>query len=336
MKRLIAISIILFSLINANPIYDPSVHLSEIKVNNSNDWVIEFKVRSEGIGADSLKLECNDGFALITHLDTSDYSLISNANLKGSLILNSDGDVIVLHYYIWGQDYTETLRIGYIEDSYIKNIQQNESISRFPNSWSYYYYKDSSPTLGEINDYDGAKGKIYGHMYDYNGQPIANKYFFIDEGESGQILLDENGYYETELLSRSYSIITKKIYITSSNNEILTFNPVSYDLETGDSIEVDMTQLQTSITPVIQNTIKFNNYPHPASNYTWFVIDNIEIEASAMRVNVYALNGRKVDSFKPRSYQYRYDCSHLPQGSYIMSLQHGREVLATKKLQIMK
>jgi len=43
-----------------------------------------------------------------------------------------------------------------------------------------------------------------------------------------------------------------------------------------------------------------------------------------------------VDSFKPRAYQYRYDCSHLSQGSYIMTLQHGREVLATKKLQILK
>jgi hypothetical protein len=55
-----------------------------------------------------------------------------------------------------------------------------------------------------------------------------------------------------------------------------------------------------------------------------------------MRVNVYALNGRKVDSFIPTAKHFRYDCGHLPQGSYVLSLQHGHEVLASKKLQILK
>jgi hypothetical protein len=150
--------------------------------------------------------------------------------------------------------------------------------------------------------------------------------------------IDSTGYY-TSVLPAYYHFYDYLVLWKNSieNSDGWNFEPVSIDVEPGDSLLVDFYASQTAIKPVIKNDIiKLNNYPHPASSYTWFYIDNTDVDASAMRVNVYALNGRKVDSFIPTARHFRYDCGHLPQGSYVLTLNHGHEMLASKKLQILK
>ena len=198
------------------------------------------------------------------------------------------------------------------------------------------YYKSNVPTIGNsANNYEAAH--IYGRMYDSNEQMITNstiKFY------PGQVMwgehVGEDGVFIAKYAPRYYTFGSFFVRHDNGFGQTWDITSVKLNLEPGDSIEVNFYSTMTSITPVIQNTIKLNNYPHPASSYTWFFIDNTDVEASAMRVNVYALNGRKVDSFIPTAKQFRYDCAHLPQGSYVMSLQQGNKVLATKKLQILK
>ncbi|MCK5789150.1 MAG: hypothetical protein KAH32_09130, partial [Chlamydiia bacterium] len=335
MKRLIVLFILLFTLISANPIATPDAYLSEICIDSIGNW--ELELYSEvyhsfgGPWTSQFSLETNSGRANITHFDsTKEYIRITNANLDSVITMNILADSIRLLVHGGNPDNPgdiDAIAIGEENGSYIKNIQSGQSVSRLIDVnllMSPYdmFYKSDSSTIGEENDTSYAKGTVYGHVYCHDGSLMKNRRLWIHQGYSKEINVDNNGFYLTRLLSRNYQIDT--LWVSdpeASSGENICFNRIEFDLEPDDSLEVNFTSVQSSITPVIQNTIKFNNYPHPASNYTWFFIDNIDIEASAMRVNVYALNGRKVDSFKPRAYQYRYDCSHLPQGSYIMSLQ---------------
>jgi len=335
MKRLILVFIILFSLIYANP-KAMKYGFSEVQIVNENEWFVELYNWNNSLGSsDSLFLECENGKSKIVTIDSMDIVVFYQDDLELALQLNRENDYLKLYS---NHSMIDSLKIGTYEGSYIHHLDSTQSVACGMN-WGDEYSKCETPTPGEENT-GLSTGKIYGHFYDKDGSLITDRYVKIREGDfltPASDYIDSTGFYTTLLPARyhfyNYLIIWRP-YIDSDG---WNFNNVMFDLEPGDSLEVDFYASQTSVRPVIKNDIiKFNNYPHPASSYTWFVIDNTEIEASAMRVNVYALNGRKVDSFKPRAYQYRYDCSHLPQGSYIMSLQHGSEVLATKKLQILK
>jgi type IX secretion system substrate protein len=229
----------------------------------------------------------------------------------------------------------DSLKIGTYEGSYIHNLDSTQSVA-CGEFWGDEYFKHKTPTPGEEN-IGLCSGKIYGHFYINNDDPVRNaKFVFYNNMVFPYLYTDSTGYYTASKGARYYYYDALRYDGSGPDAEVWDFQPIEFDLEPGDSIEVNFIALQSTIIPVIQNTIKFNNYPHPASNYTWFFIDNTEIDASAMRVSVYALNGRKVDSFIPSAKQFRYDCSHLPQGSYVMSLQQGNEVLASKKLQVLK
>ncbi len=342
MKRLILILLILFtSFIYANPV-DDSPRIYEIQIIEPDNWFIEINLYEFNLinNIDSMFITGLSGREKVEYIDSTlnHFRIITQENLSNQLQFSKECDSISIQFYFHGNTYysPRSLIIGEYPGSYLHNITSGQSIVY--DMYFSSYYKCSEPTLGEENTGLSA-GKIYGYFYDKNGTPILDRYVKIRRGQfvpPSSDYIDSTGYYVSVLPSQYHYYDLLYVWQPYIGGDNWNFNPVEFDLEPGDSIQVDFYASQTSIRPVIQNTIKFNNYPHPASSYTWFFIDNTDIEASAMRVNVYALNGRKVDSFRPRAYQYRYDCSHLPQGSYIMSLQHGREVLATKKLQILK
>ena len=339
MKRSIFILLILFtSFMYANPI-DASPTIYEIQIIEPDNWFIEINAPYGSIvDIDSIFIESLSGKAKVDFLDSSTiYPVITQESMSENLQFSRERDSISIHIYGYSSNnynYSRSFVIGDFSGSYLHNIDSSQSLI-YDISYSE-YYKCKTPTPGEENT-GLYSGKIYGHFYDKNGDPLRNaKFLFYNNMIFPYLQTDFTGYYTANRAARYYYYDALRYNGCGPDAEVWGFQPVEFDIEPGDSIEVNFISTQTSIIPVIQNTIKFNNYPHPASTYTWFVIDNTDVEASAMRVNVYALNGRKVDSFKPRAYQYRYDCSHLPQGSYIMSLQHGNEVLATKKLQILK
>jgi len=337
MKRFkILILLIFCSLIYANPVWE-GMRLSEIYFDMNDHWFIEIDNNNYWCQleyVDSIEVRTSSGSAIASYVDTVDYIILTNGRMANPLNVKRSGDYVSLYSYGGSEMFCDSIIFGDTAGSYLKNILPGTSIARYLDNRE--FYKDDSPTLFSENNLNDASAILYGHFTYSNGLPITNRSFYISNSNAGEIRINEDGYYCVEILCRTYDFDRFGLWDDAGNIKTMSFIPQSIDLEPHDSIEINFTSLLTSITPVIQNTIMFNNYPHPASNYTWFVIDNTEIEASAMRVIVYALNGRKVDSFKPGAYQYRYDCSHLPQGSYIMSLQHGKDVLATKKLQIMK
>ncbi len=346
MKKLILISLILFPfLVYANPIW-LGVSISEVYFSNSGEWTIEIdNVNMSSVSyLDSLVIECNSGFSTITTFDTTDFIVITNENLKNPITINKNDDCIKLFSYSYGTFKIDSICIGENDDSYLKNIELGQSVARLYGYGP--FYKDNSPTIGYQNDLEGSKGKIYGYFYDTNGETIANKYFFIDEGYAttilqeqgfaGNIMIDENGFYCAEISSRSYSIKERLIYVSSTEHEMMQFQPINFDLNENDSINIDFNKIITSTKRLNINKVLLSNFPNPASDHTYFIFDLNGFKASSLLITIYNLNGKIIDSFIPDTSQYYWNCSNLPRGTYLCTLSTKNQTIGVNKFQIAK
>ena len=255
-------------IVHANPIW-LGVTISEIYFDESGGWT--FEIDNVDISSvefiDSLILECNSGLAKIVEFDTTDYIVIRNENLNNNISFNKENDCIKLYSYAFGDFVIDSICIGEIAGSYIKNIENGQSISRLYGNGP--FYKDNTPTIGLDNDLDGSKGKIYGYFYNKDGAPIKNKYFFINEGYctsilqeqgyAGNITIDETGFYCAEITSRSYSISERDIYESSSEYELMQFQPVKFELNENDSIQINF----------IVPGQEYEYVPFPTRNAVW-------------------------------------------------------------------
>lgn len=345
MKKFIFLLCLLPFLSNANPIWI-GMQISEVRFNETGGWTLEINNQEADVldYIDSLVLRSNSGSARIINYDINDFIIISNNNLDQSLDIDMNGDCIYLYSYSYGESNMDSICIGDLPSSYLNNIQAGQSIAR-----RYYYgpfYKDNSPTIGIDNDFDGTKAKIYGHFYDTEGLAISNKYFFINEGycspimqeqgESGFIAIDENGFYCAEITSRSYFLNQIRIYESSTNSEILPFQDISFSLNENDSINIDFSQLISAVKTLEQEKIIMTTYPNPARDIIYFVNSESQNKQETFQINIYDQSGKQIEAFKLESELFSWNCSHLEQGTYIYTLSTGHNVVASNKFQVVK
>ena len=345
MKKLILLLTFIPSIINANPIW-LGANISEIYFNESGEWTLE--IDNVNISSleyiDSLILKCNSGSAKITDFDTTDYIVITNENLTNTISFNKSADCIKLYSYSYGEYKVDSICIGNTSDSYLKNIVNGQSLSRLDGYSP--FYKDNSPTIGLANDLDGSKGKIYGYFNDTEGEPIINKYFFINEGNctpilqeqgyAGDIKIDETGFYCAEITSRSYSFNEREIYESSTKHESLKFQNISFELNEGDSININFTQVLTTINSLNQDKIILSSYPNPATEFIYFITSVKNKSNTPLKIKIYNSVGKRIDSFNLSSEQHRWNCNNLPQGTYIYTLYSKNKIIGSNKFQIVK
>ncbi len=333
MKHLTILLLISTCMLLGNPIdSSPTVH--EFQIIAPDNWFIEINYEN---GIDSIFIFNKSDSAKVLEFQVSeDVVVVTQDNLDKEIKFDKNNDCVGLKLYYGSEYYKKSVNIGTYQDSYLRNISSDQSIVYDMHSSS--YSKSNEPKIGDIyNEFQ--KCTIYGHFYDGASKPIKDeKFVFYNIMWNPYLYTDSTGFYTATRDARYYYYDALRYNSTSPDAEVWEFYPIEFYLEPGDSIEVNFIskKVLTSIKPVIQSPIMLNNYPQPATDYSWFVIGNTDIEASALRMNVYDLTGRRVDSFIPSSHQVRYDCSHLAQGTYIMSLQKGNKQLASKKLQIMK
>lgn len=334
MKRLIFLLTFLPTVLIANPLV-PGVSISEIFFNETGEWVLEiYNVENWVEYLDSLVLKCNSGEAKIVAFITADYIVVTNDNLSKAISFNKSADCIKLYSYMYDEYVVDSVCIGDITGSYLKNISNGQSVSRLYGYGP--FYKDNSPTIGYANDLNGSLGKIYGYFYEADETPIENKYFFINEGYSGNIEIDENGFYCAEITSRSYLINQRKIYESSTNHVMMDFENVSFELNEHDSININFKRTLTSTNTLNKDDILLSSYPNPATNSLYFITSIENQSNSPLTISVYSIDGQLIDSFMLTSEQHRWNCSNLSRGTYIYTLSQANKILGTNKFQVIK
>lgn len=172
---------------------------------------------------------------------------------------------------------------------------------------------------------------------------MTNKHFSIDyctlilhEGDERGLKIDETGFYCTEILSRTYTINEIEIYDPATDYETMQFETVQFDLEEGDSINVNFRRVLASIKSIHQDSVIVYTYPNPATDIIYFITSNVNTSNSPIYVTVYNSIGQIMDSFALHSDIHQWNCSNLPHGTYIYSLNSGKNTIKTNKFQIIK
>jgi hypothetical protein len=329
----------------ANPIW-LGVSISEVYFDKSGQWTLEMDNRDMSPVAflDSIMIACNSGSATLIDFDTTDFIVITDDNLSNFISIDKNNDCIRLYSFSFGEYLVDSIAIGDYPGSYLHHIENGQSVARL-NGYGP-FYKDNSPTIGFENDLSGATGKIYGHFYDLNSGMIRNRYFFIDEGyctpilqeqgHAGNIEIDDGGFYCAGITSRGYSISERVIYESATNHELMYFQPVSFDLNEYDSINIDFIRILSPVNQVSRKQVLLSNYPNPAKDRTYFIFDLEGIKPASVSVTVYDIEGKQVAFLDHISPGFLWDCSHLGQGMYIYALSIGNNFIASNKLHIVK
>jgi len=339
----------------ANPIEDyPPIKISEIQFLNDGKWVIElsgssFYDNNSYNYIDSVFIETSAGITKIVNTFDSLYEIISVDSLSEPLTINKDSDFVRLIVYPselnFGQD---TLPIGKFKNSYLRTIPDGYSIASL-GDYARNYVLDSTPTIGTENTFDGiAYGYVYGKIL---GLPNQGSFSFMDgyysngsEGwrdntltswfETG-IYPDENSNYCTKLTTRNYAFDWMKVYI---DNEVYgdryTCNPTSFYLNPGDSIRLDLDLYTSILNPVKKSASKLYNYPNPAKDETLFVLDFSGLKSKSLSLKIYDGSGAMLNELVPTSETMSWNCSALPQGTYLYTLEADHLVVGTGKLLI--
>jgi len=342
----------------ANPMETPPpVKISEIQFFNNGKWVIEL-LSNEMSGSgymDSIFIETSSGIAKITNTFDSEYEIIRVDSLSKPLTINRDSDFVRLIIYPFYSDDQDILQIGKFKDSYLKTIPDGYSIASLGGvssplrDFSRNYVLDSTPTIGTENTFDGvASGYVYGKIL---GLPNHGSFKFTEgyysNGNSDWcnnivnpwhetgIYPDVNSNYCIKLTTRNYTFNELLVCIELVDyGYFLTCNPTSFYLNPGDSIRIDLSLLTSTLKLAKKITSKLYNYPNPAKDETLFVLDLSGLKSKSLILKIYDGNGTIVKELVPTSETMSWNCSALPQGTYIYTLEADHLVVGTGKLLI--
>ncbi len=314
--------------------------ISEIYFDESGDWILEIGIEdmySFELG-DSIYLETNSGIALVTLFDTAMFTPITNENLSNELDINKDNDRVVLHTNFI-EYLSDTVLLGEAEGSYLHNIEYGQSVARQFVLPHLSFYKTNVPSIGYFNTLEGALGFIYGYVYDHTGTPVSNLTFEIAEGYwyAWYFSTDANGYYQAPIASRSYwndALLIPGEYF--GTYDLLPIDPVSFEINENDTLNINFTQTLTSITEQPENNTLLSNYPNPASGFTYFIFDSENVDRRNIQLKILDLQGREVDALLPDKSPFLWQSGHLPPGTYIYQLYVENEVVGSNKLILVK
>jgi hypothetical protein len=124
-----------------------------------------------------------DGWSITSLTDSADikdniimeglYLVLNQDNLKETLYINPEGDVINLYINAEYFSHSETLEFGKVNNSKIIAPKPYQSICRL-NEISNKFYLDNTPTLSSQNDSLNAMGYLDILVTDQNGNPLQN------------------------------------------------------------------------------------------------------------------------------------------------------------------
>jgi hypothetical protein len=335
------IIISLFGSLKANPVQ--SIYFSEFMF-LENGWVLEM----------TNDYATNyDGWFIATNNDTvqfksgispdGEFYIIEPDDMMGDLYINSNRDNLVL--LDKGKHIHDHLSFG--KEGYITAPKLGQSINVIRGFYSgLYYYLDNTPTIGLMNDKEGAEGTVEGFIVDFNNKPVNNVAVIYDEywSDTRQTITDQYGHFYFTDYARLLSAHVKK-------DSYIKYNVFSVQIFPDSTITLDTIKLD--IIDAIENEnyfpdefILIQNYPNPFNPTTTikFSIPNVEtLHATSLQhitLKIYDMLGREVATLvneekAPGNYEVTFNGTGLTSGIYFYRLQ-SRSFGETKKFVLLK
>lgn len=251
----------------ANPIV-PQANISEIYVDSTGNWIIEFGFASGVLEyIDSIRIETTSGSALVISFSVfacdnpngvfDSLALITNSNLDNSLSIDPLNDFVRVTSYNGDYPVVDYVAIGNATDSYLDCLHDGESIvfnmCGIHNHATSSFSIDKSPTIGDCNDTTGAMGTFTGQIIDLDGNPFAAGYFFIlYHPNYVTVHINPDSIFSERIYARRYTLDTITMYFPPQpyTKVIYAIEPIDFCLRPDSIVYQDIvtTSLVTGIT----------------------------------------------------------------------------------------
>jgi hypothetical protein len=286
--------------INANPIPVPTIEISELYFDESDNWKLELGysyINPEGYTFDSIFiLSSADTAKIADYFLTGEIGqfVITTDSLTTDFRINRLGDTIKVISYAYGGGFEDMLLFGNVMGASINYPRVGQSLSKN----GYFYVKDNSPTIGFSNDTIGTCGTLKGVIYDKYLEPVQNRIFRLDN----YFETYENGKYSARVYSKP-STFSRIDYKTGQySTQTVSITEISYIMEPDSVVEMDiylLDTLTTGINDVNASNIPISVYPNPISQGGELKINiDLPIITSDIYIEITDLNGRLIDKKK--------------------------------------
>ena len=286
--------------INANPIALPTIEISELYFDESDNWKLElgyYDVNQNGFTIDSIFLySTTDTIQIPTYefISTTGVFVITADSLNSEFHVKRFADTIKVLSYSMGQPFEDVLIFGNLPGATINYPRQGQSISKY---WMY-YTKDNSPTIGLSNDTIGTCGTVKGIIYDKYSEPVDAKTFRLDN----YFETSDNGEYSARVYSKP-STFNRINYKTGQySTQSVSITEISYIMEPDSVIEIDiyiLDTLTTGINDINNSSTPVSVYPNPISKSGELKVNiDLPIITSDIYIEIIDLNGKIIKKQK--------------------------------------
>jgi len=308
MKKIIVLGLIILAtqLLNANPIILPGLVLSELKINDNNNWIIELQYfdATESMPIDSIWIQSDSGIAKLKHfqiIGNHGILLVENDSLNSNLTINPVSDNIQILYSINGSTHSlKPVTYGYA-NGMIKSPKVGQSIAATNIDNECSYSLDNSPTIGAYNDTIGMCGTIRGHIYDKNNQLLTRADVgFGYNGIAKVFSPNSDGSYSARIFSRNNHITWLyycKIPLTGGFNSAYTL-PLDISIVPDTVVDIDIhltSSLITGLVPVnINEESLIRIFPNPIKKISFNYEIDIPVKSSSSYIVVTDIAGKTI------------------------------------------
>ncbi|MCK4311556.1 MAG: T9SS type A sorting domain-containing protein [Candidatus Cloacimonetes bacterium] len=351
MKKII-ISIILISagLLLANPIAE-GPYITEIYFDETG-WSIElYSMMMEG-NLDNCKISSNAGEAYFLPgipFPQDTYIVVTQDDLQTPLVIDEQGDHVTSYY---DEDEVSWCTFGTLQTMV---LAPTDGQSLVPVSFSsngaittdISFSKDSSPTLGGINNNGGIHGIFCGYVFDSLMNPVPNVQIehFPYNYNSPDVVTNENGYFEKEMYAMNF-YCDIHLAVLASMDSIVSIEPDSmnfYEFVFENYVGTDDHQISTSV------SYNISNYPNPFNPETTISFTaKVTKDAKTClpwQIVIYNSRGQKVDQLLISNNQsvsaglkssIVWNAKEIPSGVYLYKLIVGGKEVASNKMLLLK
>ena len=287
--------------INANPIALPTIEISELYFDESDNWKLElvyYGINQEAFPIDSVFLYSTTNtikLPAFNFLGTTGVIVVTLDSLDSDFIIKRYADTIKVVSYIMGEPFEDILVFGNIAGSSINYPRQGQSICKYRDN----FVKDKSPTIGFLNDTTGIMGTLKGIVYSKYSEIVENQLFYFKDC---YLETFANGEYSTRVYSKP-SVLNYLTYETEIDNWLkVSIAEISYTMEPDSIVELNIHLLDTLTTGI--NDLKNSNtiisvYPNPISKNGELNINiDLPIITSDIYLEIIDLNGKMIKKKK--------------------------------------
>jgi hypothetical protein len=317
MKKLLLTinTLLIITILRANPIPMPSVVLSELYFDTNGEWVIELQYSNtyqDLMPIDSIWIKSNSGTSKIKRFNINGSEgiiVIRNDSLISNLIINPQTDSIKISYTL--ESYTQSNKpiiYGYLNAS-ISSPRNDQSIAGV---YPYFdlYCLDKSPTIGVINDTIGMCGMLKGQIFDKNdkllkGLPINTFEMVIEKYISDvPIFISSDGSYYSNLYALNVNV--KELFYRYGDNQgyFVSINPMNITMQPDSSVNINIHILDSlmvginDINSSVESIIKL--FPNPLSGLSLNYEIALPVKSSNCYIDLVNMNGQQIAKFQIR------------------------------------